>query len=104
MSSEDQPQSFTAEHRSFEWELVLQYEDGSLPLAQFNEPTLGVVAGWYAKTVPADQARTRYEQGYQRNRRRLVNRLGNSHDNTAQAEALDAIWSGILEQRLAARA
>lgn len=103
MSSEEQPQSFTAEHRSFEWELVLQYEDGSLPLAQFNDATLGVVAGWYAKNLPADQARARYEAGYQRNHRRLTNRLGNSHDNAAQAEALEAVWAGILEQRLAAR-
>ena len=34
------PTSFTAEHRSWQWELVLQYEDGSLPASSWNEPTL----------------------------------------------------------------
>ena len=38
--------SFTAEHRSFEWELVLKYEDLSLPASEWNEATLAVVAGW----------------------------------------------------------
>ncbi len=100
MSSEEQPQSFTAEHRNWEWELVLQYEDGSLPVAQFTEATLSVVAGWYAKNLPADQARTRYEQHYTRNRRRLSNRLGNASANTEALEALDGIWAGLLEMRL----
>ena len=30
------PTSFTAEHRSWQWELVLQYEDGSLPATQWS--------------------------------------------------------------------
>lgn len=101
MSSEEQPQTFTAEHRSWEWELVLQYEDGSLPAAQFTEATLGVVAGWYAKNLGADQARARYEQHYHRNRRRLTNRLGSAAVDTAALEQLDGIWAGLLEMRLA---
>jgi len=64
------PNTFTAEHRSWQWELVLQYEDGSLPASSWNESTLGVIAGWYAASVPADQAKTRYEQHYHRNHRR----------------------------------
>ena len=40
------PNTFTAEHRSWQWELVLQYEDGSLPASAWNESTLAVIAGW----------------------------------------------------------
>jgi hypothetical protein len=94
------PQTFTAEHRSWEWELVLQYEDGSLPASAWNEATLAVVAGWYAKNLPAPQARARYEQSYHRNRRRLTNRLGGAVVDTAALEALDGQWEQILELRL----
>jgi hypothetical protein len=97
------PNTFTAEHRSWEWELVLQYEDGSLPAAQWNEATLGVVAGWYAKNLPADQARTRYENSYHRNRRRLTNRLGSNAIDPAALEALDAVWENLLTMRLNAK-
>ena len=65
------PNTFTAEHRSWQWELVLQYEDGSLPASAWNESTLGVIAGWYAANLPADQAKARYEQHYQRNQSRV---------------------------------
>jgi hypothetical protein len=99
--SDELPQTFTAEHRTWEWELVLQYEDGSLPASAWNEATLSVVAGWYAKSLPADQARRRYEHSYHRNRRRLTNRLGNATVNTESLEALDAIWEGLLIRRLA---
>lgn len=98
--NEESPHTFTAEHRSLEWELVLQYEDGSLPPGAFNESTLGLVAGWYAKHVPADQARRRYEQSYHRNRRRLTNRLGNTAVDTTSLEALDKIWEQLLTSRL----
>lgn len=98
--SEEMPQTFTAEHRSWEWELVLQYEDGSLPASAWHETTLQVVAGWYAKQLPAEQARRRYEQSYHKNRRRLTNRLGNAAVNTEALEALDQVWEGILESRL----
>jgi hypothetical protein len=98
--SDEQPQTFTAEHRSFEWELVLQYEDGSLPASAFNESTLSIVAGWYAKHVPAEQARRRYETSYHRNRRRLSNRLGSASVDTAAMEALDKVWEALLTERL----
>jgi hypothetical protein len=97
---EDTPQTFTAEHRSFEWELVLQYEDGSLPASAFTEATLGVVAGWYAKNLPPDQARRRYEDSYHRNRRRLANRLAASAEHTEALNALDAVWQDLLARRL----
>lgn len=98
--NDDTPQTFTAEHRAWEWELVLQFEDGSLPATAWNEATLQVVSGWYAKTLTADQARARYAKSYERNRRRLSNRLGDSNVNTAAIEALDGVWESILEARL----
>ncbi|MCA0374902.1 MAG: hypothetical protein LCH84_04495 [Gemmatimonadetes bacterium] len=94
------PNSFTAEHRSWEWELVLQFEDGSLPPNQWNEATLGVVAGWYAKNVTPAQARTRYAKAYQRNHRRLTHRLEGATVDTAAIEAVEAVWESILEKRL----
>jgi hypothetical protein len=99
--NEEMPQTFTAEHRSWEWELVLQYEDGSLPASAWHEATLQVVAGWYAKTLTPELARKRYAENYQRNRRRLSNRLGSGNVNTESLESLDAIWEGLLESRLA---
>jgi hypothetical protein len=101
---EGTPQTFTAEHRSFEWELVLQYEDGSLAANAFTEATLGVVAGWYAKNLPPEQARKRYEESYHRNRRRLANRLGDANANAAALSALDEVWESLLTQRLASTA
>jgi hypothetical protein len=50
------PTSFTAEHRSWQWELVLRYEDGSLPASEWNVDTLTAVADWYAKNLTPDQA------------------------------------------------
>lgn len=99
--NDETPLTFTAEHRSWEWELVLQYEDGSLPSSAWNEATLAVVAGWYAKQLPPEQARRRYAQSYQRNRRRLSNRLDAAAVDTAALEALDAVWESLLERRLA---
>ncbi len=95
------PNTFTAEHRSWQWELVLQYEDGSLPASAWNESTLGVIAGWYATNLPADQAKTRYEQHYQRNHRRLTHRLDNSAVATDAIEALDKVWESLLTRALA---
>jgi len=97
MSNSD---TFTAEHRSWQWELVLQYEDGSLPADKWNAETLAVVAGWYATTLPRDQAKARYEQYYHRNRRRLTNRLDQSAVATSAIEAVDAVWESLLTQRL----
>src|SRR5687768_2232320 len=68
------PSTFTAEHRSWEWELVMQYEDGSLPASVWNEGTLRTIASWYAKNLTREQATTRYEQYYHRNHHRLTHR------------------------------
>ncbi len=97
------PGTFTAEHRSFEWELVLQYEDGSLPASAWNESTLAVVAGWYGRNLPRDQATARYEQSYHRNRRRLTNRLDKASVDTAGLEKLDLVWESLLTRVLDAK-
>ena len=97
------PTSFTAEHRSWEWELVLQYEDGSLPAASWNEATLAVVASWYAKNLQRDQATARYEQHYHRNRRRLTHRLDNSLVDMKAIEAVDAVWESLLARAFATK-
>ena len=94
------PGSFTAEHRSWQWELVLQYEDGSLPATTWNEATLGVVATWYAKNLTREQATARYEQHFHRNRRRLTNRLDNAAVATGAIEAVDAVWQSLLTRAL----
>src|SRR6476620_5746990 len=93
--------TFTAEHRSWQWELVLQYEDGSLPAVAWNESTMNVIAGWYAKNVPPDQAKPRYEQYFHRNRHRMLNRLDKSSVATGSIEALDAVWESLLARALA---
>lgn len=92
------PATFTAEHRSWEWEMMLQYEDGSLPASAWNESTLAVVAGWYAKNLPADQAKARYEQNYHRNHRRLTHRLDGAAVHTDSIEALDKVWESLLSR------
>ena len=88
--------TFTAEHRSWEWELMLQYEDGSLPASAWNESTLAVIASWYAKNLPRDQATARYEQHFHRNRHRLTNRLGGASVATSAIEAVDGVWQSLL--------
>jgi hypothetical protein len=94
------PDTFTAEHRSWEWELVLRYEDGSLSSAEWNPETLAIIAGWYAKTLSPELAKTRYEQHYHRNRRRLSNRLDSAAVATSAIEAVDAIWEELLTRAL----
>jgi len=96
------PTSFTAEHRSWQWELVLQYEDGSLTAPSWNEATLSAVADWYAKNVTREQATTRYEQHYHRNRRRLQHRLDGASVATSAIEAMDLIWESLLARALQA--
>lgn len=93
--------TFTAEHRSWQWELVLQYEDGSLPATAWNEATLTAIANWYAKNVPPDQAKARYEQHYHRNHHRLTNRLGGAAVATTAIDALDKVWQSLLTRALA---
>jgi len=97
------PATYTAEHRSWQWELVLQYEDGSLPSSAWSEATLAVVAGWYAHNLPAEAATERYEQYFQRNRRRLLNRLDKAAVDLPAIEAVDAVWESLLARVLAAK-
>jgi hypothetical protein len=90
------PRTLTAEYRSWEWELVLQYEDGSLPAAAWNEGTLTTVATWYAKNLPREQATARYEKYYQRNHHRLLHRLTRATDSESAIESVDAVWQSLL--------
>jgi hypothetical protein len=76
---------------------------GHCPASSWNESTLGVIAGWYAASVPADQAKTRYEQHYHRNHRRLTHRLGNSPVDTGAIEAVDKVWESLLTRALASQ-
>jgi len=94
------PNTYTAEHRAWQWELVLKYEDGSLPAAEWNESTLAIVATWYAKNLPRDQATERYEQHFHRNRRRLTHRLDSASIDTEAIEAVDAVWESLMTRGL----
>jgi hypothetical protein len=94
------PATFTAEYRSWEWELVLQYEDGSLPAAAWNESTLGTIATWYAKNLSREQATTRYEQYFHRNRHRLTHRREGVSVATSAIEAVDGVWESLLKRAL----
>lgn len=94
------PRTFTAEHRTWQWEQVLRYEDGSLPAAEWTESTLAVVASWYAKNLPRDQATARYQQYFHKNRHRLTNRLGGASVATSAIEAVDAVWESLLTRAL----
>ena len=95
--------TFTQEFRSWEWELVLKYEDGSLPATAWNVGTLTTIATWYAKNLTPEQATTRYEQHYHRNRHRLLHRLSEASVATASIESLDAVWQSLLTSALGAR-
>ena len=94
------PQTFTAEHRSWQWELVLQYEDGSLPATAWNEGTLAAVASWYAMNLSSEQATERYDKYFHRNRRRLTNRLDSASVATSAIEAIDGVWESLLTRAL----
>jgi hypothetical protein len=98
------PTSFTAEYRSWQWELVLQYEDGSLPSTAWNESTLTTVASWYAKNLTSEVATARYEQHFHRNRRRLMNRLDSASVATEAIAAVDAVWESLLARALEGKA
>ena len=98
------PATFTAEHRSWQWELVLRYEDGSLPATEWNVETLAIIAGWYAKNLTPDQAKARYEQYYQRNHHRLTNRRDGATVATDSINAVDAVWQSLLTRALETRA
>ena len=94
------PATFTTEHRSWQWELVLKYEDGSLPASEWNESTLTVVASWYANNLSREQATARYQQYFHRNRHRLNNRLEGAAVATSAIEAVDAVWESLLARAL----
>ncbi len=93
-------ETYTAEHRSWQWELVLQYEDGSLAPAAWNEATLAVIAAWYAKNLTSDQAKARYEKHFHRNRRRLTHRLEGASVATTAIDAVDLVWESLLARAL----
>ncbi len=94
------PATFTAEHRAWQWELVLKYEDGSIPVAAWNESTLTIVATWYATNLSREQATARYEKYFHRNRHRLTNRLEGASVGTSAIEAVDRVWESLLARAL----
>ena len=95
-----EPTTFTQEYRSWEWELVLQYEDGSLPATAWNAGTLTTIATWYAKNLTPEQATRRYEQHYHRNRHRLLHRLSEASVANDSIESLDTVWQSLLAKAL----
>ncbi len=97
------PTTFTAEHRSWEWELVLRYEDGSMPAAEWNVATLTTVAGWYAKTLSREQATARYDKYYHRNHHRLTNRRDGAPVATSAIETVHGVWQSLLTRALETR-
>ena len=94
------PGTFTSEYKSWQWELVLRYEDGSLPASEWNESTLGIVSTWYAKTLPREQATARYTDHFQKNRRRLTHRRDGASVDTGAIEAVDGVWESLLTKAL----
>lgn len=94
------PRTFTAEHRSWEWDLVLRFEEGSIPPAEWNEALLTAVAGWYAKNLTREQATQRYTQAYDRNYRRLTHRRDGAQVATEAIEAVDAVHATALSAAL----
>lgn len=98
------PMTLTAEFRSSEWELVLKYEDGSLPATQWNVETITMVAGWYAKNLSREAATARYREHYQKNRHRLLNRREGAAVATESIEAVDAVWESLLTRALEKKA
>ena len=94
------PTTFTAEHRSWQWELVLRYEDGSLPASEWNETTLGTIANWYAKNLPREKAIERYKEHYHRNHRRLTHRRDGAVVATDAIQAVDGVWESLLTRAL----
>ena len=96
----EDPTTSTAEHRSWQWQLVMRYEDGSLPASVWNEGTLTTVASWYSKNLSREQAKARYEQYYHRNHHRLTHRRDGAAVATEAIEAVDAVWESVLARAL----
>ena|SRR5690242_7219226 len=97
------PMTLTAEFRSWEWELVLKFEDGSLPAAQWNVETLTTVVTWYAKNLTDEEATKRYTKYFEQNRHRLTNRREGAAVATEAIAAVDQVWEGLLRNALAAK-
>lgn len=97
------PMTLTAEFRSAEWELVLKYEDGSLPATQWSVETLTIVATWYAKNLAADAATSRYHEHYRKNHHRLTNRREGATVATDSIESVDKVWESLLANALEAK-
>ena len=100
---EEEPLSNTQEFRSFEWELVLQFEEGSLPPSAWSVGTLTDVANWYAKNLTREQATARFEKSFHRNRHRLTTRLGSAPVATDAIAAVDAAWESLLPRAFEAQ-
>ena len=98
------PMTLTAEFRSSEWELVLKYEDGSLPATQWTVETITMVAGWYAKNLSLEAATARYREHYEKNHHRLTNRREGATVATESIEAVDAVWESLLTRALEKKA
>ena len=94
------PSTFTSEMRSWQWELVLRYEDGSLPASEWNETTLGTLASWYAKNLQREKAIQRYTEHYHRNHRRLTHRRDGATVATDAIQAVDGVWESLLTRAL----
>jgi hypothetical protein len=79
------------------WEFVLSFEDGSMPLAAWNERTLAVIAIWYLFLLPPGEAIERLELGLRRNQLRFSRRpglLGDGIDSIAE------VWPLVLRHVL----
>jgi hypothetical protein len=94
------PRTLTSEFKSWQWEVVLQYEDGSLPATAWNESTLTTVATWYAKNLTREQATARYEEYFHKNRHRLTHRRDGASVDMNAIEAVDAVWQALLTRAL----
>jgi hypothetical protein len=94
------PGTFTAEHRSWQWDMVLRYEEGSLPASEWNATTLGIVAAWYAENLPREKAIERYTDHYHKNHRRLTHRRDGATVATDAIAAVDSVWESLLQKAL----
>ena len=94
------PRTFTAEHKSWQWDMVMRFEEGSLPASEWNVDTLGVVANWYAKNLPREKATERYTQHYHKNHHRLTHRREGASVDTSAIEAVDGVWESLLTRAL----
>ena len=95
--------TLTAEFRSWEWELVLKFEDGSIPATEWNVETVRTVASWYAKNLTTDIATARYREYYQKNHHRLTNRREGAAVAMDAIEAVDQVWEPLLASALEAK-